>query len=45
MTFGEHSLSDIHALLNFTDQSYFTKVFKRYTGITPKQFMKKPVSF
>jgi len=45
MTFAEHSLSEIHALLNFTDQSYFTKVFKKYTGITPKQFMKKPVSF
>jgi len=45
MTFGEHSLSDIHALLNFTDQSYFTKVFKKYTGITPNQFRKKPVSF
>lgn len=45
MTFAEHSLSDIHALLNFTDQSYFTKVFKKYTGITPKQFRKNTVNF
>ncbi|HEO8420858.1 TPA: AraC family transcriptional regulator [Yersinia enterocolitica] len=45
MTFAEHSLSDIHALLNFTDQSYFTKVFKKYTGVTPKQFRKKTVNF
>lgn len=45
MTFAEHSLSDIHALLNFTDQSYFTKVFKKYTGITPKQFRKNMVNF
>ncbi|WP_400246753.1 helix-turn-helix domain-containing protein [Niallia sp. JL1B1071] len=45
MTFAEHSLSDIHALLNFTDQSYFTKVFKKYTGITPKEFRKKSVDF
>ncbi len=45
ITFAEYSLSDIHALLHFTDQSYFTKVFKKYTGITPKEFRKKPVSF
>nr|WP_242449106.1 AraC family transcriptional regulator [Bacillus thuringiensis] len=25
-------------LLNFNNQSYFTKVFKEYTGITPKQY-------
>ncbi|MNI59062.1 HTH-type transcriptional activator Btr [compost metagenome] len=32
------SLSDIATRLHFNDQSYFTKVFKKYTGITPKQF-------
>ncbi|OMD79924.1 MULTISPECIES: AraC family transcriptional regulator [Paenibacillus] len=34
----ELSLSDIASRLHFNDQSYFTKVFKKYTGITPKQF-------
>jgi AraC-like DNA-binding protein len=32
------SLSDIATRLQFNDQSYFTKVFKKYTGITPRQF-------
>ncbi|RUT48483.1 AraC family transcriptional regulator [Paenibacillus anaericanus] len=32
------SLSDIATRLQFNDQSYFTKVFKKYTGTTPKQF-------
>ncbi|MEH6941293.1 helix-turn-helix domain-containing protein, partial [Bacillus sp. JJ722] len=35
---------DICTRLNFYDQSYFTKIFKRYTGITPKQFKTKHVS-
>ena len=34
-------LSEIGSLLNFSDQSYFTKVFKRHTGITPKQYKEK----
>ncbi|KWX87493.1 hypothetical protein AMQ83_12775, partial [Paenibacillus riograndensis] len=32
------TLSDIATRLHFNDQSYFTKVFKKYTGTTPKQF-------
>ncbi|MEK3987112.1 AraC family transcriptional regulator [Paenibacillus sp. FSL K6-3166] len=31
-------LSDIATRLQFNDQSYFTKVFKKYTGVTPRQF-------
>ncbi|MDM5337392.1 AraC family transcriptional regulator [Fictibacillus enclensis] len=41
MTFSNYSLSEIPALLNFTDQSYFTKVFKKYTGYTPKKYLQK----
>jgi len=32
------SVSEIAGQLNFEDQSYFTKFFKRETGITPLQF-------
>lgn len=32
------SILDVSVLLNFNSQSYFTKIFKRYTGITPKKF-------
>ncbi|WP_410512249.1 helix-turn-helix domain-containing protein [Paenibacillus sp. BR2-3] len=32
------TLSDIATRLHFNDQSYFTKVFKKYTGSTPRQF-------
>ncbi|THE13958.1 helix-turn-helix domain-containing protein [Bacillus timonensis] len=41
MTFSDYSLSEIYSLLNFTDQSYFTKVFKKFIGLTPKQYMNK----
>ncbi|PFN19719.1 helix-turn-helix domain-containing protein [Bacillus cereus] len=38
MTFTKHSISEISTLLNFHDQSHFTKIFKKHTGISPKQF-------
>ncbi|MFK4310495.1 YSIRK-targeted surface antigen transcriptional regulator [Bacillus sp. RC240] len=38
MTYTKHSISEISTLLNFHDQSHFTKVFKKHTGISPKQF-------
>ncbi|PGB02694.1 helix-turn-helix domain-containing protein [Bacillus toyonensis] len=38
MTYTRHSISEISTLLNFHDQSHFTKVFKKHTGISPKQF-------
>lgn len=34
----DQSLLHICALLHFHDQSYFTKVFKKHTGLTPRQF-------
>uniref|UniRef100_UPI0021A5D2DF helix-turn-helix domain-containing protein n=1 Tax=Peribacillus aracenensis TaxID=2976708 RepID=UPI0021A5D2DF len=33
-----YSISDIGTWLNFNDQSYFIKIFKKYTGLTPRQF-------
>ena len=34
----DHSIIDIALATGFEDQSYFSKVFKKYTGLTPKQF-------
>lgn len=33
-----YSISDIGTWLNFHDQSYFIKTFKKYTSLTPRQF-------
>ncbi|CAH2714097.1 HTH-type transcriptional activator RhaR [Neobacillus rhizosphaerae] len=33
-----YSISDISMWLNFNDQSYFIKIFKKYTGLTQRQF-------
>lgn len=38
LSLSAYSLSDISARLQFHDQSYFTKVFKKYAGVTPKQY-------
>lgn len=38
LSLSAYSLSDISARLLFHDQSYFTKVFKKYAGVTPKQY-------
>lgn len=34
------SISEIAAELDFTDNSYFTKFFRKYEGVTPEQFRK-----
>ncbi|MUT68296.1 helix-turn-helix domain-containing protein [Paenibacillus sp. NEAU-GSW1] len=34
----DDSITDIAAWLNFNDQSYFNKVFKKWQGITPKAY-------
>lgn len=34
----EYSIIDIAVACGFDDQSYFAKVFKKYTGMTPKQY-------
>lgn len=38
LTLTSCSISDIYSRLNFSDQSYFTKVFKKIVGVTPKQY-------
>lgn len=34
----DYSIIDISLATGFEDQSYFCKVFKKYTGLTPKQY-------
>ncbi len=34
----DYSLVDIAVAMGFNDQSYFSKVFKKYTGLTPRQY-------
>ncbi|MGE7881558.1 helix-turn-helix domain-containing protein [Bacillus sp. NPDC094077] len=43
LTFTTYSLSDICAWLNFSDQSYFTKIFKKFTNETPGKYRKSHV--
>lgn len=38
LTNTEYSLIDIAIATGFEDQSYFSKVFKKFTGLTPKQY-------
>lgn len=38
MQSSQMALIDIASNLSFNDQSHFTKVFKEYAGITPKQY-------
>lgn len=40
LTTGE-SISEISANVGYSDQSYFTKVFKKHTGISPSQYRKQ----
>lgn len=36
------AISEISMLLQFNDQSYFTNVFKKFTGVTPNKYRKNP---
>jgi YesN/AraC family two-component response regulator len=39
--YTKYSLSEVSNLLNFYDQSYFSKTFKKFIGITPSQFKRE----
>lgn len=38
LSYSDHTISEIYSWLNFHDQGHFTKVFKKYTGTTPKKY-------
>lgn len=40
---NESSLSELAYELEFFDQSHFIKLFKKYSGLTPSQFMKNHI--
>ncbi|MFB5269912.1 helix-turn-helix transcriptional regulator [Paenibacillus enshidis] len=42
LTLTNYSLADVCSRLRFNDQSYFTKVFKKYAGVTPRVFRSQP---
>lgn len=37
-----YSLSEISCFLNYPSQSYFTQIFKKYSGKTPQQYRDRP---
>lgn len=41
---GSATISEIAYRLNFVDNSYFTKFFKKQTGLTPEEFRKQAAS-
>ena len=38
LKYSEKSIAEISSYLNFSSQSYFTKVFRKYVGYTPKEY-------
>ena len=40
LQYSEYSDLQISTLLSFSSQSYFIKVFRKYTGMTPKEYKK-----
>lgn len=41
LAYSKTPISEICTLLSFNDQSYFTKVFKKVTGVTPKFYRER----
>lgn len=41
LRFSDYSIAEIAEYLGFCSQSYFTKIFREYTGYTPGQYRKK----
>ncbi|ADH97988.1 response regulator transcription factor [Salisediminibacterium selenitireducens] len=44
LKYSNESIEEIGAELGFTERTYFSKVFKKYTGMTPSEFRTKTQS-
>ena len=42
LRYTEYSLAEISGILNYASQSYFTKIFRDRTGLTPQQYRDCP---
>lgn len=38
LSYSDYSAAEIASILAFSDQSYFTEVFRKHTGLTPKKY-------
>ena len=41
LKYSHDSIEEIGSVLGFTERTYFSKVFKKYTGVTPSEFRSK----
>ncbi|MGN0620757.1 MAG: helix-turn-helix domain-containing protein [Porcipelethomonas sp.] len=41
LKYSSQTTSEISYILNFSSQSYFTKVFRKYTGMTPGEYRRR----
>ena len=41
LIYTDYTIADISSTLAFADQSYFGQIFKKYHGMTPREYRKK----
>ena len=41
LQYGQHTESEISVGVGYSDTNYFSKVFKKHTGLTPSDYQKK----
>ncbi len=41
LQYGKHTVSEISVGVGYSDTNYFSKVFKKHTGLTPSEYMKQ----
>lgn len=41
LQYNDHTISEVGVICGYPDQNYFSKVFKKYTGMTPSEYQKQ----
>ena len=41
LQYGKHTISEISVGVGYSDTNYFSKVFKKHTGLTPSEYLKQ----